>query len=126
MPARSPLWAFALLSVAAEASACKCADPGSYDLVFRGEVLSTFTESHHQRERFGSTDTHFRVIETLDGESRRRVHVHSEAPGFCGVSFEQGKTYVVYAKRYGDIEGLFETKYCYGRARTPPAGPAVP
>lgn len=110
--------AVVLVAWAAPAAACKCTDPGQYDLVFRGEALSTFTESHYQRERFGSTNTQFRVIEIISGEPLERVNVHSGAPGFCGLSFEQGKTYVVYAKRYGDVRGLFETKYCYGRATT--------
>ncbi|TXH70542.1 MAG: hypothetical protein E6Q88_08375 [Lysobacteraceae bacterium] len=100
------------------AAACKCDDPGDYDLVFRGEAVSTFTESHYQRERFGSTNTQFRVIEILSGDTYERVDVHSDAPGRCGLSFEQGGIYVVYAKRYGNARGLFETKDCYGRTKT--------
>jgi hypothetical protein len=108
------------------AVACKCADPGDYDVIFRGRVLSTMQESHFQREHFGSTDTHFEVIETIQGKKFEKVHVHSESPQSCGVIFESGKTYFVYGKNYGDAQGLFETKYCYGRLKVPPAGEQRP
>jgi hypothetical protein len=114
---------FFLLTAASNnyAFACKCSDPGSYDIVFRGKVIYTMPESHFEKEKLGSSSTTFQVLDAIQGPKLGRVMIHSPSLTLCGVLYEEGKVYVVYAKSYGSSSGLFETKYCYGRVANPPA-----
>ena len=113
---------FSAIAVAAPAQACKCAGADHYDLVFVGEALSVDRSEVNGTVDSFSTTTRFKMLEVLQGKfGGSSVLVYSPSPMLCGVIFEPGVKYVVYAVL--DANQRLETKYCYGRTETPPAGP---
>jgi hypothetical protein len=92
------------------AQACKCAGLLHYDVIFEGTAESIII-----REQDVATDRyreiHFVVNKTLKGELSSRATVFTGPLDLCGIPYEQGKRYTVYATN----KGYLETEYCYGR-----------
>lgn len=90
--------------------ACKCFDPGKYDVVFEGTVLKINIDQESLKTDH-YFEVYFKVEKALKGTSQSSVTVYTGTPLLCGVSYEIGKKYTVYAIR----DAFLKTMYCYGR-----------
>lgn len=106
-----------LVTSSARVDACSCFPPASpsvslesRDAIFRGTVLSV---------SFGNDDINFRftfeVTEVWKGPTGVSIDVLSPLEGICGIPFEEGGDYIVYA----DVEQIDDElhTYCYFRTR---------
>ena len=110
---------------AGEAYACTCAGTRSVEetlkksaAVFSGEVVKAEEEPPEPPDGNGSFlglgPVTFKVEETWKGASEDSVTVYGQGPGVsCGMDFEKGETYLVYAYR---SDGNLGTDYC-GRTK---------
>lgn len=102
-----------VFSWAVGAGACSCLEPpgpveaaAAADLVFVGEVISIEPESE---EIFAALVVEFDVAEVFEGtQARYRVLTGSDSAQ-CGVGFELGRSYLVYA---GGSEGAYWSSSC--------------
>lgn len=101
----------AVLSLGSRADACTCVGPRpacetfwQADVVFLGRVTSV--------DGAWSESARFAVVEAFKGEPGPAVSLSPHAPAStCNSSFTSGETYVVYARRRGDV---LSTHLCSG------------
>lgn len=105
---------------AGEAYACSCAETRDVGetfevsaAVFSGEVVKAEEEPPDRGGRFLGPVT-FEVEETWKGAAENSVVVYGQGSEVsCGIDFERGETYLVYA---GRTDGYLTTDYC-GRTK---------
>ena len=111
---------------AGEASACSCAGGSSSpeealresDAVFSGEVvdigrLPPLEEGSMTVQMPDLNPVTFDVKESWKGVSGGSAVVHGQGPApSCGLDFERGETYLVFAGRGGEGDGALQTDYC--------------
>jgi len=77
--------------------------------VFIGKAIAIEKE---MSETFKTESTVFEIKESFSGESKQLIKVRNKSGFSCDVEFEQGKTYLVFAR--GDKESGFGTGFCSG------------
>ncbi|PWE16375.1 hypothetical protein DDZ18_13205 [Marinicauda salina] len=126
---------FVLTAGVPSAMACSCALPdhrppltmATYlddaEVAFVGTVTESYESAPNADDRRYGVDryeTWFRVDRAIKGDLHRRAMVaHTTNDGMCGVWFEPGRTYLVFA-RAGDESGELRTSAClmpFERAR---------
>jgi hypothetical protein len=101
------LLAFLIAVLSQSSLACKCLGEPEYDAVFEGRVdnIKTNIKDHYNEVRLS-------VTRVTKGAIAQEITIFTPMPVvLCGVPFEVGKSYVVYANF---LRGRFETMYCYG------------
>ncbi|MDQ4127276.1 MAG: hypothetical protein M3151_04905 [Actinomycetota bacterium] len=104
-----------------EARACSCAGTPSVkeglrssDAVFWGEAVSVEEQGLASSAPPFQNPVTFEVRESWKGVSQERVIVHGQGPeASCGLDFDEGKSYLVFAYHAGKGEGgPLETDLC--------------
>jgi len=99
-----------LVPITEQAYACKCSGLGNYDVVFEGTVLKIEMDREAMRtERYYAV--YFEIEKTLKGITQSKVTIYTGSVLLCGMNYEIGKKYTVYAIN----DEYLKTKYCYGR-----------
>jgi hypothetical protein len=109
------------------AYACSCVPPGSpaeelgrSDAVFLGKVVDVKTPSGPITSSADSTSATLEISTVWKGQVAQTITLTTPgSSASCGVTFEQGKEYVVYAQV---SDGVLSTTLC---SRTRPAGDAA-
>jgi hypothetical protein len=102
------LVALGMAVLSASSAACKCSAPSGYDAVFEGRAEHIKINPAEPRQY---SEVRFTTTWSQHGPAKQEITVYSPAPVLmCGVSFQTGKTYRVYARL---VEGRHETLDCY-------------
>jgi hypothetical protein len=105
-----------LLSIPVPSFACSCAESLSVEneytrsvAVFRGEVIGVKEVDHSKRVMI-------EVLENWKGANQSQIIIQTGlGDGDCGIDFEMGKEYLVYANKqsvYDDSGNYFSTGIC--------------
>lgn len=136
LPNRRHLWAVALacatlaLAGPEPTSACSCADTSPAQAIAQAELVAEVeagpAESVSSDIEYQAADTHMLLIRVFRGqasEGRELVVRAGTEPTACGVRFERGQRYLLFASRMED--GTWRTDSCSHTRPIERAGPEL-
>lgn len=99
-----------LVFLSQQALACKCAGPGSYDVIFEGTVLK-IEERLENRGTNHYAKVFFKVEKAIKGVAVPIITIYTGTVATCGEYYKVGDRRTVYALK----DKYLYTRYCFGR-----------